>query len=73
MECHIVIRESTISYERPVREDIRTVCARPAGETLKVFKRAFRQKGRARISLSATIEDGGITAVRFRGIFIAMG
>lgn len=71
-ESHIVIRDSTISYERPVRGDIRAVCTRPDEETLEAFKRTFQQKGRARISLSSTIEDGGVTAVRFKGTFVAM-
>ncbi|MDT5270959.1 MAG: hypothetical protein QOH49_3145 [Acidobacteriota bacterium] len=71
-ECHIVIHDSSISYERPVRGDIRAVCERPDEETLAAFKRTFDQKGRARISLSATIEDAGVTAVRFRGTFVAM-
>ena len=71
-ECHIVIRDSTISYERPVRGDIRAVCARPDGETLAAFKRLLQRKGRARIVLSATIEDEGVTAVRFSGTFVAM-
>jgi thioesterase domain-containing protein len=71
-ECHLVIRDSSISYERPVRGDIRAVCVRPDEEALEAFKQTLRQKGRARIVLSATIEDGGVTAVRFRGTFVAM-
>jgi thioesterase domain-containing protein len=71
-ECHIVIRESSVSYERPVRGDLRAVCVRPEAEALAQFKHAFHQKGRARISLAVTIEDQGTTAVRFRGMFVAM-
>ena len=71
-QCHIVIRESSISYERPVRGDLRAVCARPEAEELEQFKRAFHQKGKARISLAVTIEDEGTTAVRFRGTFVAL-
>lgn len=71
-ESHIVIRDSSIHYERPVRGDIRAVCARPDEETLEAFRRGLQQKGRARIVLSATIDDGGVTAVRFRGTFVAM-
>lgn len=71
-ECHIVIRESSISYERPVRGEIRATCVRPEAGTLAEFKRTFRQKGKARISLSATIEDDGLTAVRFQGTFVAL-
>ncbi len=71
-DCHIVIRESSISYDRPVRGEIRAVCTLPPAEELAEFKRTFQQKGRARIALDATIEEQGVTAVRFRGTFVAM-
>lgn len=71
-ECHIVIRDSSISYERPVRGEIRATCTLPAAEELAEFKRTFHQKGRARIALAATIEEQGVTAVRFRGTFVAL-
>src|SRR5688572_12533286 len=48
-QCHIVIRESSISYERPVRGEIRAVCVRPEAEALAEFKKTFHQKGKARI------------------------
>ena len=71
-ECHIVIRDSSIHYDRPVRGDIRAVCVRPDEETVEAFKSQFRQRGKARIVLDATVEDGGTVAVRFRGTFVAM-
>ena len=71
-ECHIVIRESSISYEHPVTGEIRATCVRPEAEALYEFKKTFHDKGKARIMLSATIEDQGRTAVRFHGTFIAM-
>ena len=71
-DCHIVIRESSISYDRPVRGDIRAVCVRPESAELEAFKQRFRQKGRARIALSSTVGDGGVAAARFRGTFVAM-
>ena len=71
-ECHIVIRDSSISYERPVRGEIRAICVRPDAEALAQFKKTFHEKGRARIALSATIESQGITAVRFQGTFVAL-
>src|SRR5215208_8431746 len=54
-ESDIVIRDSSISYDRPVRGDIRAVCVRPDDEVMEAFRRTFQQKGRARIVLSATI------------------
>ena len=71
-ECHIVIRKSTISYERPVRGEIRAICMRPSAEAWAQFKRTFQQKGKARIVLSVTIEEQGEPAVHFEGIFVAM-
>lgn len=71
-ECHIVIRESSIYYDHPVRGNIIAVCVRPEAAALAEFKKTFHQKGKARISLSSTIEDDGVTAVRFNGIFVAL-
>jgi thioesterase domain-containing protein len=71
-ECHIVIRKSSISYKRPVRGEIRAICFRPEEAALAEFKETFQEKGSARISLSATIEDQGVTAVQFEGIFVAL-
>jgi thioesterase domain-containing protein len=71
-ECHIVVRESSISYVRPVRGDLRATCTLPGAEALAEFKLTFQRKGRARVALDATIVDEGVTAVRFRGTFVAM-
>ena len=71
-ECHIVIRQSSIYYERPVRGELRASCSLPEAEELAEFKQTFQQKGKARIALAATIEEQGVTAVRFRGTFVAL-
>ena len=71
-DCHIVIRDSSISYERPVRGELRAVCVLPEAAALAAFKQTFQQRGKARITLAATIESDGITAVRFQGTFVAM-
>lgn len=72
LDPHIVIRDSTISYERPVTGDLRAVCQSPGAEELERFRQTFLHKGRARIALDATIEDAGRPAVRFRGTFVAL-
>jgi thioesterase domain-containing protein len=71
-ECHLVIRESAISYERPVRSELRAICVRPQEETLADFKKRFHEKGKARIALDVTIEEDGAVAARFRGTFVAL-
>lgn len=69
--AHIVIRESTIRYDRPVRSELRAVCHAPDAETLARFREDFARKDRARLTLEATIEEAGQVAVQFRGVFIA--
>jgi thioesterase domain-containing protein len=71
-ECHLVIRESAISYERPVRGELRAICVCPEAEALAAFRERFHEKGRARIALDVTIEDEGAIAARFRGTFVAL-
>jgi thioesterase domain-containing protein len=71
-DCHIVVRDSSISYERPVSGDLRATCVRPDAEVMEAFIRTFRQIGKARVSLSASIESHGVIAVRFNGTFVAM-
>src|SRR5215212_12274884 len=46
-KCHIVIRDSAISYERPVRGELRAVCVGPDTEELAQFRKSFHQKGKA--------------------------
>src|SRR5438067_7842870 len=53
--AHLVVRESTISYRRPVRKEIRAVCRRPEDATVAAFKTEFAQKGKGRIRLEGTI------------------
>ena len=70
--AHVVIRESTISYRRPVRREIRAVCRRPAEATVAAFKAEFARKGKGRIRLDVTVEEDGLAAVEFRGTFVAL-
>jgi thioesterase domain-containing protein len=70
--AHIVIRESTIAYERPVRGVLRAICRSPAATELERFRRDFARKGKARIALDAVIEEKGEIAARFHATFVAM-
>jgi thioesterase domain-containing protein len=70
--AHIVIRESTIRYDHPVRGDLRAVCRSPGDEELARFRQDFARKGKARLTLEAVIEDDSEIAVSFRGIFVAL-
>ena len=70
--CHIVIRESRISFQRPVNGTLRAICRRPADEALAEFRAAFARKDRARLELEAIIEQDGEAAVTFHGTFVAI-
>jgi len=72
-EAHIVIRESHIRYDKAVTGELRAVCRAPAAEALAAFRRDFARKGKARLQLSAVIEQNGEAAVQFTGMFVAIG
>jgi thioesterase domain-containing protein len=70
--CHVVIRKSWLSFSRPVRREIVAIGRRPSQEEWRVFKAAFSQRHKARINLDVTIEEDGLVAVEFSGIFVAL-
>jgi thioesterase domain-containing protein len=71
-DAHLVVRESAISYRRPVRKEIRAICQRPDNATIERFKAEFAEKGKTRIRLAVTIEEDGAVAAEFNGTFVAM-
>jgi thioesterase domain-containing protein len=70
--CHLVIRKSSLSFNRPVRREIIAICRRPGAEDMRVFKAGFAERHKARIGLTVTIEEDGLVAVEFNGIFVAL-
>jgi len=70
--AHIVIRESTIHYEKPVHGELRAVCLAPSPAEMERFRENFSRKGKARISLESTIESNFTTAARFHGVFVVL-
>jgi thioesterase domain-containing protein len=69
--CHVVVRDSSISFRRPVRHDLRAVCHRPEESLVSAFRAGFMGKGKGRIELSVSIEEASLTAVQFVGTFVA--
>jgi thioesterase domain-containing protein len=70
--AHVVIRNSQLSFRRPVRGEIVAICRRPGEDELWVLKDAFAQHHKAKISLDVTIEEEGLVAVEFRGVFVIL-
>lgn len=71
-DCHIVIRESRVSFQRPVRGRLRAICQRPSDAAIAEFREAFARKDRARLELEAVIEGEDAPAVHFQATFVAI-
>ena len=71
-QAHIVIRESRISFLKPVRTTLRATCLFPRPERFAPFREQFLRHGKSRISLQVTIAAGAEGAVEFEGVFVAL-
>ncbi|TLD70333.1 DUF4442 domain-containing protein [Phragmitibacter flavus] len=69
---HLVIRNSSLTYHRPVRGPIRAICRRPDEAPLAEFQSTLAAKGRARIDCEVHIEENGERALTFIGTFVAI-
>ncbi len=70
--AHIVIRESTLRYKRPVRGTLRAVCLRPDDASMTAFRNTFADTGKARLALQVQIIDADQICVLFEGTFVAL-
>lgn len=69
--ANVVIARSRLEYRAPVREDILAECTRPSQAAVARLLADFRKRGKARWELEAVIRAGGITALEFRGLYVA--
>lgn len=69
--AHVVVRDGTSHFRRPVKGDIRAICRAPDADTMRTFHDEYANKGHARLKLRTVIEDGGTPAVEFEGTFVA--
>lgn len=69
--AHVVVRESTIRFLRPIRETIRAICLAPEPEALTAFRQALETNGRAPIKLHVRVEEHGSVAAEFVATFVA--
>ena len=68
----IVIQSCTVSFLRPVTSDFSARCRKPATAELATFAATLAKRGKARLELEATIEEGDQVAVRFHGRYAAL-
>lgn len=69
IHCNQVVTKGTIEYKAPVQGEIRAICSAPNQTVIDQFIEHFKHKGRSRITLNATIECSGKTAVQFEGTY----
>lgn len=67
--AEIVITESTLKFLRPVRGDIVVECPQPEAEAAERLISAFRERGKARWTLAATVREEGEPAMTFTGYY----
>ncbi len=70
-EGHVVVRDASINFRRPVRGLIRAVCRRPNDATVADFLSKFANERNAHLRLEVTIQHEGRDAVHFEGTFVA--
>jgi thioesterase domain-containing protein len=70
--AHIVIRESTLRYKRPVGGTLRAVCQRPDEALLAAFKTTFESTGKAHLKLQVQVVHADQICVMFEGDFVAL-
>lgn len=70
--AHVLIRDSTIRFRKPVLGPLRATCRLPSPEILAPFKSEFATHGKARISLAVSIVEDHEPAVDFLGTFVAI-
>ena len=70
--AHVVVGASSIHYLQPMRQSIRAVCLEPEAGEFEAFRERFRAKGKARITLRVRVEENGILAADFEGVFVAL-
>ncbi len=70
-DFHVVVRESTIRFVRPICRMISARCEAPSDAELNAFTAALQSKAKARITLRVVVEENGSVAAEFSGEFVA--
>ena len=71
-EGHVVVRDVSIHFRRPVRGILRAICPRPDETALVEFLKKFASHHTAHLHLKVSIEQDDHVAVSFQGTFVAM-
>ncbi len=67
----VVIRESTIRFRAPIRDQIRAFCPRPTPAVLAAFLDTLQTTGKARLQLAVQVVEDRHVAAEFKATFVA--
>lgn len=68
----LVIRRNTVDYSQPIEGDFTATARTPSAAVWERFLETLEQRGRARITLSATVRHGELPGATFVGDFVAL-
>jgi thioesterase domain-containing protein len=72
IQGRLVVSRSEIDYLKPVTTDFISTCAAPGANGTEAFLRTLERRGRARLTLVASVEDAhGVLCAAFTGEFVA--
>ena len=70
--ARLVIQRNTMSYDEPIRGDFSALCTLADPALWQRFLTTYERRGRARITLSASVIHAGRAAAGFEGEFVAL-
>lgn len=73
IKADVAIYKSDINYYKPVRQDIQCLCALPTTETVEQLLAALHANNKAKIQLTAEIQENGTKTVEFNGKYVVLG
>ncbi len=71
-EARLVIQRSTMEYQRPIAGDFTARAALEHPQRWQQFTATLARRGKARIAVTALLEQGGQIAGRLSGEFVAL-
>jgi thioesterase domain-containing protein len=72
IDARLVIRRNTMEYDRPMLGDFTARASFESPQQWQEFARILALKGKARITIAATLEQAGQVTGRFSGEFVAL-
>jgi thioesterase domain-containing protein len=72
LEQQVVIQDASIAYHHAVTDDFTATCRLPEEPVVERFLATLRERGRARLELSASVSSAGRELVTFKGRYVAL-